>query len=104
MNLTLSNNCDTCGIDRTNRDPSGVSKITNAMRNPAFRNDSGPPQEDQRTLKSDHPVVTINTNQQNTVTGGQQLPTGTGHQEKQQEQKHRNHGRQQQHEQEPWCS
>ena len=90
MDLTLRNNCDTRGVDRTKRDPGGVTQITNAMPNPVFRNDSRPPQEDERTLKNYHHAVNNYnyTNQENTVTPGQQLQTVTGHQEKPQEQKH----------------
>ena len=113
-NLTLRSNCDTPGVDTTKCDTSGVSQITNTMTNSIIRNDSRPTQEDQKTLKSDHPGATNYTNNhhranhQNTDPHSQQLSTGAGHQEKQ---KQRNHGRQvqqQQHQQQQgqgsWCS
>ena len=119
MNLTLRSNCDTRGADTTNHDTSRVSHITNAMTNAVITNDSTPPQEGQKTLKGDHPVVSNYTNnhhranQQNTVPHSQQLSTGAGHQEKQEQQKQRNHDRQVQQQQQqqqqqqgqgPWCS
>ena len=86
MNLTLRSNCDTPGVDTTKRNTSGVSHSTNAMTNSVITNDSRPPHEDQKTLKSDHPVVSNYThnhhraNEQNTDPHSQQLSTGAGHQ------------------------